>query len=326
MSEWLYCYEEELVENLEDLLDDFFNELVESGLKITTAEKHTTNAALFLIQYHVVYFLEGISSIRAEKIYDFLGLWYFQCINNPNPTDINAIITSLKKLFTFLYQRGKLSREQLNELKDVCKDKKYFQSRYHEFMEGKMGEFIDDNDEDVLWDDWVKAVSHQNPLPLDEGQHMENLVEEMSFKELIQLLNHQFQPQHREDNIIQLQPFLDQQKGKKTSSPKPKRRQEYSKKALLDYTIAVHRSNLVFLRWLDRFNCSPTDLPPDPCCTFVLCDSLLTCFIDTLDELNLSTEECKQGHELIDLIDRILWDTRHEITTKIGLDLRLLAL
>ncbi|MEW6237391.1 MAG: hypothetical protein AB1656_18570 [Candidatus Omnitrophota bacterium] len=324
MSETLYCFEIELIEDLENLLDDFFQDMISDGLKLPTAERHAANADLFLIQYHAIYYLEDASSLRAEKLYDFLGLWYFQKVTNPNSMEIQSILTSLKRLFDYLFQKGILREKDWKELKKACLDKEYFMNRYHEFEAKEAAAQRKESLED--WEDWIAEVADRYVLDEDQERYLDSLINRMSLYEILEILKNLYCAKNRTDNVIRLENVLKKKKEAAHSPRRPKKKRTPTAESLLDHAMAIHRANLVFIRWLDRFNCSPTDLPPEPCSTCVLCDSLLSNLIAKLENAEIDQNEFECGHDMIDFIDRILWDARHDIAANMGLDLRLLAI
>jgi len=324
VSELLYCYEIELIEDLENLLDDFFQDMISDGMKLPTAERHAANADLFLIQYHAIYYLEDASSLRADKLYDFLGLWYFQKVTNPNQTEIQSILTSLKRLFDFLLQKEVVQEKEWKALKKACLDKEYFMNRYYEYAEHEAKEQKAESMED--WEDWIAEVADRYVLDEDQERYLDSLINRMSLYEILEILKNLYGPKNRTDNVIRLENVIQKKKESALSPRRPKKNHAPTAESLLDHALAIHRANLVFIRWLDRFNCSPTDLPPEPCSTCVLCDSLLSNLIAKLENAEIAQNEFECGHDMIDFIDRILWDARHEIANNMGLDLRLLAM
>ena len=329
MSSILENYENELIENLEDLLDDFFTDLVSQGLKSSTAERHTANADMFLVQYHAFHFLQGIETITPEKIYDFLGLWYFQRVFSPSRSDITSILGSLKKLFTFLQQQNRVTDETWGKIKPVLNDKHYFMERYEEY-EANPPEYEEEGDiSDEEMYDLVNSIMSVPP-PEEEEEFEEDLSEEddrpASLQEILNQLKAAIEPPDRQDNVISLESKLQIKSGTEplvlTAEPHSPRTLE----SLKEQCLAMHQSNLIFIRWLDRFRCQPADLPPDAFGLCASCDSMLEYLLPILEGEVEDPKEIEYGHELLDIMDRMLWAARHRISQVMGLDLRLLPL
>ncbi len=330
MSEYLYCFEIELIESLENVVDDFYQQMIESGLKESTAEKHASNADLFLIQYHAVYYLEGPSTLTAEKIYDFLGLWYYQKINQPSASEISSILTSLKRLFNFLHERGFLHYEQLMTLREVLKDKEHFLAQFEEYKQKRNTSLNSNlNSSKTPHDDNNDMISEMSDyLNLDEEKEtrLNKLLNQQSLDLMIEELQKIFQPIQKKDNVIQLMPDTNTHNNLPPMPQRAKYNESHTSDSLIDLCMLTHRSNLVFIRWLDRFQCSPESIPKEPFSVCLLCDSILETVLVLLENKAIKREDYEKTHELIDLIDRILWKARHDIAHDAGLDLRLLAI
>ncbi len=113
---------------------------------------------------------------------------------------------------------------------------------------------------------------------------------------------------------------------KESSSHTAETQVEPTISSLKDHCLALHRANLVFIRWLDRYNCEPESLPPEAITLCVECDLVLTSLLMRFDVEMISKIEIKQGHDLLDMIDQILWNARFQISHSLGLDLQTLHL
>jgi len=329
VSEILDSYEIELVENLEELLDGFYQDLIGRGLKQSTVERHIINAELYLIEYHAFYFLGDVSSIQPEKIYDFLGTWYFQRVGNPTQSDMLSILTSLKRFINYLGSRKLIEQELKTQLIRTCSDKHYFLKCFEEFNLQPIPPIEDepsDEELDMIASQYADRMTHvQDDSSLPDKDLIS--LDEMSLMETIEYVMSKFRTFHPKDNVISLEPLM----PKSSASPPPStlRQEEKPKKtleSLKQHCMTLHRSNLVFIRWLDRYNCHPSHLPSDAMEVCVTVDTLLTCLLTQLELENISGPEILQGHKMLDLMDQVLWAARHQIVQKTGLDLRLLPI
>ena len=60
---------------------------------------------------------------------------------NPRISEIKVFLRSISDLFTFLKKRDFISKEQLIEIKEVCKDTEWFEMRIKTYIEANKGDF-----------------------------------------------------------------------------------------------------------------------------------------------------------------------------------------
>ena len=103
------------------LLEDFAGWLEQSGLASKTINRHTEN-----IDFYINEFLlyedaeepqEGVHSVDM-----FLGYWFVKKAMWASPASIKSNAASLKKFYTFLHERGQVSQEDLDSLKEIIKE------------------------------------------------------------------------------------------------------------------------------------------------------------------------------------------------------------
>ena len=103
------------------LLDDFASWLQQSGLSQKTINKHTRNVDfyinVFLLYEDAVEPQEGV-----HRIDTFLGYWFIRKAMWSSATSIKSNATSLKKFYTFLHERGLVSQDDLDLLKETIKE------------------------------------------------------------------------------------------------------------------------------------------------------------------------------------------------------------
>lgn len=110
-------------EQNEQLLDEFQQYLIDKQLSVKTINKHTDNIDFYIngfLLYDEV--LEAKQGARA--IGHFLGYWFIRKAMWSSVAQINENATSLKKFYTFMYERGDIDKETLDELKDTIKEEK----------------------------------------------------------------------------------------------------------------------------------------------------------------------------------------------------------
>ncbi|MBI4744393.1 MAG: hypothetical protein HY776_06205 [Actinobacteria bacterium] len=124
------------------IFDHFYEYLKNKGLKENVAGKRTDMAAYFIMNYVFVYEdLMNILEVSDDTIRKFLGNWYIRKIMNPNTSTIKSFLRSISEFFTFLKNEGFITNEDLSEIKDVCKDTAWFETRLKTYFEAEDDEF-----------------------------------------------------------------------------------------------------------------------------------------------------------------------------------------
>jgi intergrase/recombinase len=103
------------------LLDEFENWLRESNLADKTIGAHVDNVDLyineFLLYEDAVEPQDGIHDVSM-----FLGYWFIRKAMWASEASIRSNAASLKKFYTFLHERGSVSAEDLESLKETIKE------------------------------------------------------------------------------------------------------------------------------------------------------------------------------------------------------------
>lgn len=107
--------------NNKKLLDDFYKWLKASGLKDKTIKNHVNN-----VDFYINEFLLYEDAIEAKngalEIDMFLGYWFIKKALWSSPAQIKGNAASLKKFYTFLFEKGQIDKEELDELKGQIKE------------------------------------------------------------------------------------------------------------------------------------------------------------------------------------------------------------
>ncbi len=103
------------------LLSEYELSLKSSGLTENTINNHVSN-----IDFYVNEYLLYEDSIEAKDGVDavgmFLGYWFIKKAMWASQSSIKGNATSLKKFYTFLYEKGLIEKEDLDNLKDTIKE------------------------------------------------------------------------------------------------------------------------------------------------------------------------------------------------------------
>ncbi len=124
------------------IFDHFYEYLKNKGLKESTAGKRTDMAAFFVMDYLFVYDeAMSILDVTGDTIRTFLGNWYIRKYMSPNMREIRMFLRAISDFYTFLGKLGFIFKGQLKEIKEVCKDKAWFEMRLKTYFEAEGDEF-----------------------------------------------------------------------------------------------------------------------------------------------------------------------------------------
>jgi site-specific recombinase XerD len=103
------------------LLADFEDWLRESNLADQTISKHVENIDFYINEYllyeDAVEPQDGVSDVSM-----FLGYWFIRKAMWASASSIKSNAASLKKFYTFLHDRGAVSQDDLDSLKETIKE------------------------------------------------------------------------------------------------------------------------------------------------------------------------------------------------------------
>ena len=114
---------EEAKKNNNNLFVEFKNYLKTKSLKPNTIKNHIDNVEFFandfLLRYEIIPVEKGLLEIGS-----FLGDFFIRKASWASKYTIQENIASFKKFYTFLYEIGEISKNELNEMKELIKDEK----------------------------------------------------------------------------------------------------------------------------------------------------------------------------------------------------------
>lgn len=123
------------------VFDQFYEYLKNKGLKESTTGKRTDMVAFFIMNYLFVYDVMNILEVSGDTIRKFLGNWYIRKFWNPSLSSIKSYLKAISDFYTFLNDKGFISKEQLSEIKDVCRDKAWFEMRLQTYFDARDDDF-----------------------------------------------------------------------------------------------------------------------------------------------------------------------------------------
>jgi len=126
------------------IFDHFYEYLKNKGLKESTASRRTEMATFFIMDYLFVYDnVMSILEVSGDTIRTFLGNWYIRKFMSPSMPDIKSYLECISDFFTFLNEKSFISQEKLSKIKEVCKDKAWFEMRLKTYFESRGDDFYE---------------------------------------------------------------------------------------------------------------------------------------------------------------------------------------
>lgn len=103
------------------LLEDFKVWLRQKNLSDKTIKSHAENVDFYINEF-LLYEAPTEPQDGADEISEFLGYWFIKKAMWASPAHIKGNAASLKKFYTFLHERGLVSADDLQELKETIKE------------------------------------------------------------------------------------------------------------------------------------------------------------------------------------------------------------
>ena len=105
----------------QQLLTEFSAWLKTAGLAAGTIKNHCSNIAFyvneFLLYEEAMEAKDGVTEVDS-----FLGYWFIQKAMWSSQASIKSNAASLKKFYTFMYEKGLIDKQALADLKEDIKD------------------------------------------------------------------------------------------------------------------------------------------------------------------------------------------------------------
>jgi site-specific recombinase XerD len=105
----------------EQLLNEFEVSLKSTGLSENTTNNHVSNIDFYLNEY-LLYEDATEAKDGVDAVGMFLGYWFIKKAMWASRTSIKGNATSLKKFYTFLYEKGLVEKDDLDDLKETIKE------------------------------------------------------------------------------------------------------------------------------------------------------------------------------------------------------------
>jgi len=104
------------------LLEDFADWIRKKGLSENTVKRHFENIEFYVNEF-LLYEEAKPPSSGVQEAGCFLGYWFIRKALWASQTSIRSYSASLKKFYQFMFERGLIEREALDDLKAQIKEK-----------------------------------------------------------------------------------------------------------------------------------------------------------------------------------------------------------
>ncbi|MCO8297446.1 recombinase [Tetragenococcus halophilus] len=116
---------EKISKHNEQLLAEFQQSLIDKQLSSQTIRKHMFNVDLYINDFLLYSDDELLEAKQGPlDITEFFGYWFIREAPSSSVTQMNESIVSLKKFYTFMYERGDIDKDILVYLKETIKEDK----------------------------------------------------------------------------------------------------------------------------------------------------------------------------------------------------------
>ncbi|MCI5148479.1 MAG: recombinase [Candidatus Electrothrix sp. MAN1_4] len=105
----------------EGLLEEFEASLKAAGLSEKTINKHVWNIDFYINEF-LLYEDANEAKGGAGNVGMFLGYWFIKKAIWASKANIKSNATSLKKFYTFMHEKGLISKNDLTDLKQKIKE------------------------------------------------------------------------------------------------------------------------------------------------------------------------------------------------------------
>ena len=124
---WEVYMEEEKMEKInfenEDILDEFYDYLLSCGLSERTVISHymDTYLNLYLCYYEIIGWKDGVNCGNVDG---FLSDWFIRKCCWSNVSNMNGMVSSIKKFYKYASDKGYVDKKSVKELVQFLKNRR----------------------------------------------------------------------------------------------------------------------------------------------------------------------------------------------------------
>ena len=140
-------------ENSEIIFKEFKKHLSKKGCKDNLIERQFEYISYFVMDYFFVY-ADEVSILETDDttIRKFLGNWYIRENNGLLKfTEMKKFLSALFDFFEFIYKNEFITIAQFEKIKQVCKDKDWFNNRLKTYKTDDLEKFRE----------WIKEYNYE---------------------------------------------------------------------------------------------------------------------------------------------------------------------
>lgn len=121
-------------ENSKIVFDEFIKYLRNKDYKDNLIERQVVFSSYFVMNYFFVY-ADELSILETDDtiIRRFLENWYIRKNQSPKFKEMKEILSALFDFFEFIHKMEFITIEQFENIKQVCKDKDWFENRLNTY-------------------------------------------------------------------------------------------------------------------------------------------------------------------------------------------------
>jgi len=117
----------------EELIKEFYRAMSASGMSSQIAARHRDKLRFFLHAYVAEEWPRDIDRIDSDIVRDFLGAWFLRHVGG-SKSDITTWLGTFRRFYEYLYQTGRISEAEYDDLFMACSNRDYFMARYDDYL------------------------------------------------------------------------------------------------------------------------------------------------------------------------------------------------
>lgn len=107
----------------EDILEEFYNYLLSSGLSERTAINHYNNMDTYFNLYLCYKIISWKDGVKCGNVDNFLDDWFIRKCSWCNVSNMNGMVSSIKKFYKYASDNGYVDKKSVRELVQFLKNR-----------------------------------------------------------------------------------------------------------------------------------------------------------------------------------------------------------